>query len=91
MKKVFIFLFLFAITILVPQTTLQAQTLSTDPKQDVMLQGFYWDSYNNANVKASGGLYNYLKALSIFEKLNYKIWIADCNGAVGNIYYWGNK
>ena len=36
--------------------------LSTDPKKDVILQGFWWDSYQDANVSAEGGLYNYLKA-----------------------------
>jgi alpha-amylase len=38
----------------------KAQTL--DVKDDVMLQGFYWDSYQNASIIAEGGLYNYLKA-----------------------------
>ncbi len=34
----------------------------TDPKNDVMFQGFWWDSYQDPSVSAEGGLYNYLKA-----------------------------
>ena len=34
----------------------------TDPKNDVMFQGFWWDSYQDPSISAEGGLYNYLKA-----------------------------
>jgi hypothetical protein len=39
-----------------------SQAQDTDPKNDIMLQGFWWDSYQDPSVSAEGGLYNYLKA-----------------------------
>jgi hypothetical protein len=47
---------------LITSIKINGQTLSTDPKQDVMLQGFFWDSYQNTDIIAASGLYNYLKA-----------------------------
>lgn len=35
--------------------------LSKDSKADVMMQGFWWQSYNDSLVKQEGGLYNFLK------------------------------
>ncbi len=34
-----------------------------DVKHDVLLQGFYWDSYKNTKVTAEGGTYGYLKKM----------------------------
>ena len=35
---------------------------STDPKSSVMLQGFWWNSYQDPTVSSEGGLYSFLKA-----------------------------
>ena len=51
-----IFLFIFLITYL----NGWAQ-LSKDPKAAVMMQGFWWKSYNDSLVKKEGGLYVFLK------------------------------
>lgn len=41
-------------------TTVQAQF--PDTRDDVMFQGFWWDSYQDPTVSSEGGLYNFLKA-----------------------------
>ena len=41
-----------------------AKAQSTDPKSNVMMQGFWWNSYLDPTVSSEGGLYNFLKARS---------------------------
>jgi hypothetical protein len=68
---------------------LKAQTLSTDPKTDVMLQGFYWDSYKNADIIAESGLYNYLKArVDQYSAAGFNvIWTPPASHGNGMGYY----
>ncbi len=59
MKKLLLKKLILLIIVLVWCQNTQAQ----DVKDDVMLQGFYWDSYKNAKVTAEGGTYGYLKKM----------------------------
>lgn len=59
-KLLFKNVLLLSVFLLTFTTSIFAQ--DTDVKNDVMFQGFWWDSYQDPNVSAEGGLYNYLKA-----------------------------
>ena len=59
MKKLFFEKLILLIMVLGLCQNAQAQ----DVKDDVMLQGFYWNSFQSAKVTAEGGTYGYLKKM----------------------------
>lgn len=49
------------VTLVLTSGLFKGQAQSTDPKFNVMMQGFWWNSYQDATVASEGGLYSFLK------------------------------
>ena len=61
MKLKLIFRYLILASLAITSGMLTANAQSTDPKFNVMMQGFWWNSYQDATVASEGGLYSFLK------------------------------
>ena len=62
MKLRLLFKYIVLVSCLITTSFFSAHSQSTDPKFNVMMQGFWWDSYQDPTVSSEGGLYNFLKA-----------------------------
>ena len=62
MKLRLLFKYVVLVSCFITTSFFSAHSQSTDPKFNVMMQGFWWDSYQDPTVASEGGLYNFLKA-----------------------------
>lgn len=62
MKRKLLSRYVFLVFYLLASGVFSAMAQSTDPKFNVMMQGFWWNSYTDPTVSSEGGLYNFLKA-----------------------------
>lgn len=62
MKLQLLFRYLVLLMVMLTSGLSTVQAQFPDTRDDVMFQGFWWDSYQDPTVSSEGGLYNFLRA-----------------------------